>query len=61
MLSFMTDELVWAIQRERQEEARKLRPHVEPKPQSERAVLGHDERDGGGLWLGRTLRGGAHG
>jgi len=31
MSSFITDELVWAITREREEEARRVRPHTELK------------------------------
>jgi hypothetical protein len=35
MSSFITDELVWAITREREEEARRIRPHTELKTAQE--------------------------
>jgi len=37
MSSFITDELVWAITREREEEARRIRPHTELKMAQERS------------------------
>ena len=36
MLSFVVDELVWAVVREREEEARMTRPHTEKLPDAER-------------------------
>ena len=39
MMSFMPDELVWAMQREREREARNVLPHTERKPDAERSTL----------------------
>jgi hypothetical protein len=50
MSSFITEELVWAITREREEEARKVRPHTERIRDEEAAAA----PPGGGRpsWLG---------
>src|SRR3989442_749129 len=37
--SYLTDELVWALIREREDEARSIRPHTERWPRSERAMV----------------------
>jgi hypothetical protein len=34
MLSFIADELVWATIRDREEEARRVRPHTEREPEA---------------------------
>ena len=39
MYSYLTDELVWALIREREDEARRLRPHTEGWPRLERAMV----------------------
>ena len=56
MLSFVTNELVWAIQREREEEIRNIRPHTARKPDPERTT--HDPNGQGpvGLWIAPSLR-----
>lgn len=38
MLSFLTDELVWAAIREREDEARNTHPHTAGWPQTERSM-----------------------
>ncbi len=38
MLSFLTDELVWAAIREREDEARMTHPHTSGWPHTERAM-----------------------
>jgi hypothetical protein len=38
MLSFLTDELVWAAIREREDEARNTHPHTSGWPRAERAM-----------------------
>ncbi len=37
MYSYLTDEMVWALIREREDEARSIRPHTEGWPKQERA------------------------
>lgn len=51
MTSFITEELVWAITREREEEARKVRPHTErrDRPNDSTPPPG---RGGNPSWLG---------
>jgi hypothetical protein len=39
MLSFLTDELVWAAIREREDEARATHPHTTGWPRVERSML----------------------
>lgn len=56
MLSFMTDELVWAIRREREEEARNVRPHTPRMPNGERITHDAETRAAEGSWIARTLR-----
>jgi len=38
MLSFLTDELVWAMIREREDEARATHPHTTGWPRTERSM-----------------------
>jgi hypothetical protein len=56
MFAFLSEELVWAINRERREEARNVHPHTERKPDPERHT--HESGDEGsmGLWLEAHLR-----
>ncbi len=56
MLSFVVDELVWAVVREREEEARSTRPHTEKKSDAERS---QGPRADWGQWMSLALRGGA--
>src|ERR1700674_3130121 len=58
MMSFMPDELVWAMQREREREARNVLPHTETTPDAERSTL-EQERNPVGVWIGSTLRPGS--
>lgn len=39
MYSYLTDELVWAMIREREDEARGIRPHTAEWPKMERAIV----------------------
>jgi hypothetical protein len=55
MMSFMPDELIWAMQREREREVRNVRPHTERKPDAERSPL-EQERSPLGVWVGPSLR-----
>jgi hypothetical protein len=53
MLSFLTDELVWAATREREDEARNTHPHTEGWPEPQRSMtppnpIGH--------WMSLALR-----
>jgi hypothetical protein len=57
MLNFMPDELVWAMQREREQEARAVLPHTKYKPDPERHI--HERQDAHnslGLWVTPSLR-----
>jgi len=38
MYSYLTDDLVWALIREREDEARGIRPHTQQWPRAERAM-----------------------
>jgi hypothetical protein len=60
MLGFMSDELVWAVVKEREGDARKVRPHTEAKP-DERQPNEHAEHHTLGVWLAPHLRAGATG
>ena len=53
MFNFIIDELVWAMGREREEEARQIRPHTERRPDSERQQPQQDW----GHWVALALRG----
>jgi hypothetical protein len=58
MMSFMPDELVWAMQREREQEARNVLPHTRGKREAERSTL-EQERNDVGIWVGPNLRAGS--
>jgi hypothetical protein len=58
MMSFMPDELVWAMQREREQEARDVLPHTRGKRKPERATI-EQERNDLGVWVGPNLRAGS--
>jgi hypothetical protein len=57
-MSFMPDELVWAMQREREQEARDVLPHTRGKRKAERATI-EQEHNGLGVWVGPNLRAGS--
>jgi len=52
MLSFLTDELVWAAIREREDEARTTHPHTSGWPMTERSIPPNPLR-----WISSALRG----
>jgi hypothetical protein len=52
MSSFITDELVWAITREREEEARRVRPHTERRTAPDETNTPPTSRGGRIAWLG---------
>jgi hypothetical protein len=56
MFAFVSEELVWAMTREREEEARRVHPHTERKPDPERHT--HDTKGHStlGLWFDAHLR-----
>jgi hypothetical protein len=56
MFGFISEELVWAIRREREEEVRSINPHTTPKPDPERAVHGPDSFGPAGIWIAPALR-----
>lgn len=58
MMSFIPDELVWAMQREREREARNVQPHTERKAEAERSTL-EQEHNPLGVWAGPSLRAGS--
>ena len=59
MFNFIPDELVWAIQREREQELRAVLPHTKYKPDPERhAHERKDNHDTLGLWVSPSLRAG---
>jgi hypothetical protein len=54
----MPDELIWAIRREREEEARNVQPHTARKPDPERIV--HETRRAPlGSWIAPSLKAGS--
>lgn len=61
MFAFLSDELVWAIQREREEEARSVHPHTARKPDPERHTHNNEGHSSLGFWLDRHLRPGLFG
>ena len=56
MYSYLTDELVWALIREREDEARGTHPHTEEWPRTERATTIPNPLR---YWLSLALRHGA--
>jgi hypothetical protein len=58
MLGFVSEELVWAVVKERGEDARKVRPHTEGAP-GERMPREHEEHRVHGTWLAPFLRAGS--
>lgn len=60
MMGFMSDELVRAVVKEREGDARKVRPHSEYKPET-RVPHEHDEHRALGAWLAPYLRAGSAG
>jgi len=56
MLSFISEELVQTISREREDEARRVRPHTERRPDPERTTHESDQRRASPLWNALALR-----
>ncbi len=55
MMSFMPDELVWAMQREREQEARNVLPHTTGTREAENSTL-EQPRNEVAAWIGPKLR-----
>lgn len=60
MLGFMSEELVRAVVKEREGDARMVRPHTEHEPEA-RQSHEHDEHRAPGTWLAPYLRAGSVG
>jgi len=58
MLGFISEELVQSICREREDEARRVRPHTEQRPDPERTTHESDLRRVTPLWNAPALRDG---
>lgn len=56
MLSFITEELIQTICREREDEARRVRPHTERQPDPERTTHESAQRRASPLWSAAVLR-----
>ena len=56
MLSFMPDELVWVMQREREQEARAVHPHTERQPNGKRSAREQERHNWLGIWVAPSLR-----
>ena len=52
MYSYLTDELVWALIREREDEARGTHPHTQEWPRTERAIVPSPLR----YWLSLAIK-----
>jgi hypothetical protein len=61
MLTFFSDELVWAMRREREEDARNVRPHTSSRPDGERRANEHAEHRATETWVAPYLRAGVAG
>lgn len=61
MFGFVSEELVWAMTREREEEARNVHPHTARKPDPERHTHEGKGHSTLGLWLDAHLRPGLSG
>jgi len=58
MLSFISEELVQTICREREDEARRVHPHTERRPDPERMTHEPAQRRATPLWSAPALRDG---
>ncbi len=56
MLSFISEELIKTVCREREDEARKVRPHTERRPDPDRMTHESDQRRAAPLWNAPALR-----
>ena len=58
MFTFMPDELIWAIRREREEEARNVLPHTARKPDPERTFHQFRREQRTPSWVSASLKAG---
>jgi hypothetical protein len=56
MLGFISEELVWTICREREDEARRVRPHTARRPDPERSTHEFEQRRVAPFWNAPALR-----
>lgn len=56
MLGFISEELIQTICREREDEARRVRPHTERRPDPERMTHESDQRRATPVWNASALR-----
>jgi hypothetical protein len=56
MLSFISEELVWTISREREEEARRVHPHTARRGDPERTTHESEQRRAEPYWSAPALR-----
>lgn len=59
MFAFMPDELIWAIRREREEEARNVMPHTARKPDPERSIPEYRPEQAPASWISASLKAGS--
>jgi hypothetical protein len=60
MLGFISEELVWALAQEREEEARRVRPHTAGKPDPERSSHESDHWRAQLSWNAPAIRHSVH-
>ena len=60
MLAFITEELAWAVARERDEEARRVRPHTARRPDPARSTHEDEERRVDLYWSAPAIRHAVH-
>lgn len=56
MFGFISEELVWTICRERQDEARRARPHTARRPDPERSTHELEQRRAVPMWNAPALK-----
>ncbi|MEX0682825.1 MAG: hypothetical protein WD904_13405 [Dehalococcoidia bacterium] len=59
MFGFISEELVWATCRDREEEARRVNPHTERRPDPERTSHEAEQRRSTWFWSAPALRAGS--
>ncbi|MEK7247530.1 MAG: hypothetical protein AAB092_03565 [Chloroflexota bacterium] len=59
VFTFMPDELIWAIRREREEEARNVMPHTTRKADPERSVRQFRPEQSAASWIAPSLKAGS--
>ena len=58
MFTFMPDELIWAIRREREDEARNVLPHTARRPDLERTFHQFRREQRPASWVSPSLKAG---